>query len=192
MDIGLDYRPLTALSLTVRGFANIVDDAIVENVVSENPSQAQSVNAGKTKAYGLELSLNHKLNRIFEWYANYTFTSTDIENELDRDQDGAEIPFVPQNVGNVGLTVNWPLDFRMTAYLHVHGRIYDSTSKTNRRQFDSYEVLNFSIQKPLFKSRANRIDVYLKLYNITNNRYEMPWQFQDTGFAMTTGLALAF
>jgi outer membrane receptor protein involved in Fe transport len=140
----------------------------------------------------VEFSLNHKLSRIFEWYANYTLTSTDIENSLDADQDGAEIPFVPQNTANVGLTVNWPLDFRMSAYLHLHGKIYDSTSLMNRRQFDAYEVLNVSLLKPLFITGTNRVDAFVKLYNITNNRYEMPWQFRDTGFAVTSGLTLAF
>ena len=45
-DLGLDIRPMKNMVIGVRGFYNEVDDAIVENRVSENPSQSQSVNAG--------------------------------------------------------------------------------------------------------------------------------------------------
>jgi hypothetical protein len=30
------------------------------------------------------------------------------------------------------------------------------------------------------------------MYNITNNKFEMPWQFQDPGFAVAGGLKFVF
>ncbi|MBM3240512.1 TonB-dependent receptor [Candidatus Poribacteria bacterium] len=178
--------------LTVRGFANIINDAIVENVVSEKPSQSQSVNAGKTTAYGGEVSVNHKLSDVIEWFANYTYTTTEIQNDVDPDQDGANVPFVPENTINIGTTLNLPLDFRVITYLHIAGEIYDSTSKSGRNKFDSYELLNLKLQKTLIKRNTKQVDFYASFYNVTNNKFKMPWQFQDPGFSASGGIKAGF
>ena len=108
-DLGLDIRPMKNMVIGIRGFYNEVDDAIVENRVSENPSQSQSVNAGKTKSYGVELEIKHRFEKYAEWFANYTYTKTNIKNNVDKDQDGSNVPFVPNYMANLGVDVLFAL-----------------------------------------------------------------------------------
>lgn len=170
----------------------MIDDAIVETVVSKTPSQSQSVNAGRTTAWGAEMDLRRPVTGWLGWFANYTYTQTTIENDEDSDQDGADVPFVPAHMGNVGLTLSLPADITVAAYLHLAGSIYDSTSKANRRKFDSYEVVSVDVQKGLYRTANRSVDLYVELYNITNNEFEMPWQFQDPGFSAMVGVRASF
>ncbi len=78
-DGGINYSPLKNLITGVRGFYTVVDDAIVENRVSLNPSQSQSVNAGKATSYGIELEVKQILTQYLQWFVNYTYTWTNVE-----------------------------------------------------------------------------------------------------------------
>ena len=191
-DLGMDYRILKNMAFGVRGFLNQVEDAIVENRVSENPSQSQSVNAGKTSSYGFEAEIKHSFSKYADWFANFTYTKTDLKNDVDPDQDGSNVPFVPEYVGNLGVTGYLPLDFTVSAYLQAVGSYYDSTSKSGRKSFGPYEIINMKIQKVLFKTKDFKGNLVLDLINLTNRKYEMPWQFQDPGFSMFGSLELYF
>jgi iron complex outermembrane recepter protein len=191
-DLGIDVKPAQNLKLGVRGFCNVVDDQIIQVVVSNNPSQSQDINSGKTTTYGLELSLDHKPLDWLGWFANYTYTHSEIDNDKDPDQDGAEVPFVPEHMGNIGVNLSLPMDTELSIYMHLAGKIYDGTSKSGRQEFDAYEVLNAKLRKTLVKRQAYRLDAYLELYNLTNNDFKMPWQFQDPGFSATGGIKAVF
>jgi len=191
-DLGLDIRPIKNMVIGIRGFLNQVDDAIVENRVSENPSQSQSVNAGTTQSYGVELEIKHRFEKYVEWFANYTYTQTNIQNNVDKDQDGSNVPFVPNYMANLGVTTYLPYEFTVSAYLRAVGSYYDSTSKSGRKSFGPYETINMKIQKVLFKTKDFQGNFILDLINLTNNKYEMPWQFQDPGFSMFGSLELHF
>lgn len=191
-DLGVDLEPVDNLKFGARGFYTVVDDQIVTVVVSEDPSQSQDINADQTTSYGLELSVEQRLSNWLKWFANYTYTNAEIESDTDPDQDGAEVPFVPEHMGNVGASIRLPYDIEATIALHVTSSIYDSTSKSGRSEFDGYEVLNASIKKDFNLSESNTITAYLNFYNLTDNEYEMPWQFQDTGFSMMGGVKVTF
>jgi hypothetical protein len=95
-------------------------------------------------------------------------------------------------MGNIGVDVKLPYDVTASVYLHLAGSIYDSTSKSGRSEFDGYETLNASLKKRLLDSQAYKVDAYVDLYNLTNNEYEMPWQFQDPGFSAIGGIKVTF
>ncbi len=192
MIFGVDIKPIDKVKLGVRGFYNLVDDQIITVVASKTPSQSQDINAGKTTSYGVELSSEYQLDKWLRLFANYTYTNTEIENNNDPDQDGAEVPFVPEHMGNIGVDVKLPYDVSASVYLHLAGSIYDSTSKSGRSEFDGYETLNASLKKRLLDSQAYKVDAYVDLYNLTNNEYEMPWQFQDPGFSAIGGIKVTF
>jgi len=181
-DMGIDLRPLDTLKIDIRGFFNQVDDAIVENIVSRDPSQTKSFNAGKARSYGIEISFINDLSGDFKWFANLTYTASKITNSSDYDQDGSDIPFVPDTVINAGITMKLPWEIAASPYMHMAGRYYDSTSRTNRMEFGRYSVANIRFQKMLFKSGDDTVRVIIDLNNITDRRYEMPWQFRDPGF----------
>ncbi len=191
-DVGVDIRPSGDLTVGIRGFFNQIDDAIVDNVVHSSPSQTQSVNAGRASSQGIEISCEHSVTTKFEWFANATYTTTDVENPLDPSQNGSEIPFVPDYVVNVGITAQLPLEITASPYLQMIGTYYDSTSKSTRQAFGQYQVLNLKLNASLLRSSTIAINTALDLNNITGIRYEMPWQFEDPGFNFLFSLRLTF
>jgi iron complex outermembrane recepter protein len=190
-DLGTDVLLIPRVAISIRGFYTVVDDAIVENRVSLNPSQSQSVNAGKATSYGIETEIKHSLNKYLQWFANYTYTNTNIKNSINPDENGVDIPFVPDNVVNVGVNLNLPYGFLVSPYLHWVGAYYDSTSSTGRIKFGDYETLNVKLQK-VFAIEKAQLKCNLDLNNVTNNKYEMPWQFQNTGFSAFGSIEVNF
>jgi iron complex outermembrane recepter protein len=191
-DLGADIKVVENLTFGIRGFLNKVNDAIVDNVVSNNPSQTQSVNAGNSTSYGVELEVKHKASKYLEWFANYTYTKTEIKNDVDKDQDGSNIPFVPDYVANLGVTTYLPWDLTISGYLRCVGQYYDSSSKSGRQTFGPYQTVNMKVTKGLYKTKDYGIDLIVDLINLTNNQYTMPWQFKDPGFSAFGSVSFRF
>jgi iron complex outermembrane receptor protein len=183
VDLGADIRIGSGFRAGVRGFFNNVSEVIVDNVVSQDPSQTKSVNAGTLRSYGVEVSADQVINRFVQWFANLTWTGSRIGNDLDPDQDGASVTFVPNVTANVGLTLRLPGEIMISPFVTVIGDYYDSTSKSGRKQFGPYAVLSTKIQKAILLSDLTLIAA-VDLNNMTNNKYEMPWQFQNPGFSV--------
>jgi iron complex outermembrane recepter protein len=192
IDAGVDFRFFENIKLSVRGFMISVEDAIVENVVSQAPSQTMSVNAGKTRSTGGEVEMNHRLNDNLNWFINGTYMKSEIANPFDADQDGGTVPFSPELLMNAGLTLKTNFGLIVTPVLHYNDGYFDSSSKTGRQFFKPGVILNANISMDVYKSGKNRVSCYTQLYNLTDNEYEMPWQFKDTGFSMMFGIKAAF
>jgi outer membrane receptor protein involved in Fe transport len=192
LDLGGDFWVMNNLMFGIRGFYNVIDDTIVENVVSTNPSQTQSVNAGKSYAYGVEVELSQMISKSLNWFVNGTFTNTTVKNSIDKDQDGSDIPFVPNYMANIGLTAKLPYDIAISAYYQYIGAYFDSTSMSSRREFGKYGIVNVNVQKLLFKNESYRVNLSVDLNNLFNKKYEMPWQFQDPGFNALAKVELSF
>ncbi len=191
-DLGTDIWLMSNLNFGIRGFYNIVDDAIVTNRVSENPSQSQDVNAGKSKAYGAEVELSHQATKDIGWFINATFTKSKVKNNVDPDSDGTEIPFVPKFIANAGMSLRLPCELEFYPYVQYVGKYYDSTSKSGRKDFGDYFVANAKLVKGLFKGEKYSSKFILEINNIFNKKYEMPWQFQDPGFNMMGRIEFVF
>lgn len=192
LDGGIDLSLQNRLSIGLRLFHTEIKDAIIDIAVSQNPSQSQSINAGHSKAAGVELQFNQRLNDQFKWFANLTFVKTKIANKNDSDQDGANIPFSPEWVANAGFDVNLPFGISFSPYLNYNNGYYDSNSKSGRRLFKQGALLNAYASKCLVKQNKYGLDIFGQFYNITNNRFEMPWQFQDPGFSLMIGIKAKF
>ena len=192
LDLGFDFQATPKLYTGIRCFYNKIDDQILQIVISDSPSQSQDINAGKTTSYGLEAEIRQNPLEWLQWFANYTYTNTEIDNPQDSDQDGAEVPFVPEHMGNIGMNVRLPYDITASVYVQMMGKIYDSTSKQGRSEFESHELLNARVEKALMKEQSLNLNLFLDLYNITNNEFEMPWQFKDPGFSATGGIKAVF
>ena len=130
---------------------------------------------------GLEVTAEQRLSKLLSWFANFTYTHATVASELDPDQDGAQIPFVPNLTANLGLTLRLPLGFTIAPFLQIVGEFYDSTSKTGRQTFGPFAVANLRAQKTLFTS-AGAVAILVELNNIGHHRYALPWQFRDPGF----------
>ena len=191
-DFGADAHPWKGAAIGVRVFYNRINDAIVDNVVSTNPSQTISVNAGNAHSYGFEIPYDQDLTERVHLFANFTRTVTGINNPLDPDQDGAAITFVPGYVGNAGVEFRLPHGFTIAPALHAVGTYYDSTSRSGRQKFGPYQILNVRVEKTLLRTDEYAVVLFADLNNVTNQKYKMPWQFRDPGFNVFGGLDFRF
>lgn len=191
-DAGTDIRLKNNINISLRGFMIIVDDAIVENVVSQNPSQTMSVNAGRTSSTGAEIGFSHQLGKNLSWFANTTYMNTEVENPHDEDQDGGTVPFAPEFIANAGFTFNTNFGLSISPFMNYNDGFFDSSSLTGRNFFKPGFTLNSNISMDVYSKDDRRITCFAQLYNITNNKFELPWQFRDTGFSVMVGVRAAF
>lgn len=192
VDGGLEVALPLNFRISLRGFYLAVDDAIVENVARQSPSQSQSVNAGKTSSVGGEFEVREKINDWISWFANVTYMKTTVNNDLDPDQDGATVPFSPELVINAGLSFTAPFGLQITPALNYNNGFYDSSSKSGRKKFTPGSLLNAYISQRIVKKNNTQVSCFGQFYNLTNNKYEMPWQFMNTGFSVMGGLKVEF
>ena len=190
LDLGLNLQPVEGFRLGVRGFAIQIDDQIVQREVPvdpEDPAQSQDINAGLTETAGVELEATHRLGETVEWFANYTYTNAEVvENSEDPSKVGAKINFVPENAISAGVHLTFPKGLRATVSVQSYSGIYSDVSK-DAQIFDGYTLVNARLEQ-----RIGSLHLFLEPYNITNQTFEMPWQFQDPGFSANGGLMVSF
>lgn len=191
-DLGTNMNLPANLSLSARGFLMMVEDAIIDIRVSETPSQSQSINAGKTISSGFEMEVSQQLNSSLKWFANYTYMKTSIENERDTDQDGATVPFAPEHVANAGVSLETGFGLNIRPVINYNGAYYDSSSKSGRKKFTPGSLINVYTSQLIAKRECYAINLFATVYNLTNNKYEMPWQFRNTGIAVNGGFKINF
>jgi outer membrane receptor protein involved in Fe transport len=187
-DIGIEWEPIRGLNLGVRGFYNVIDDAIVDNA----GSPTQSFNAGTTIAKGIEIDLKHHLNESMEYFTNFTYNDTKVEDSKDVKNDDSDIPFVPRYMANIGITSFLPFDITASAYLQRVGSYYSTTDKTSRVKYGNYHTLNAKLQKNLIRNRDYSLSALLELNNLGDVHHPLPWDFENTGFNAHGSIALSF
>ena len=185
IDAGIDANLPASIKITVRAFSISVNDAIIDNVVSQNPSQTQSVNAGKTTSSGVEAEIKQILSSNIQWFVNYTYMKTNVK-------DAGTVPFAPEQVANAGINLSMPFGMMVSTYLNYNNGYYDSSDKTSRNFFKPGALLNVNISQKLAETQSYKVECFGQFYNITNNRYEMPWQFRNTGFSVMAGIRTSF
>ncbi len=192
-DLGFDWKLRSNIYCSFRAFNTVITNAIIDNVISQNPSQTMSVNEdGKTIGQGFELSFEQQIKEKLVWFVNTTYTNSQIIDPNNPDQDGVEVPFVPKIINNAGITLYLPYDIELSPWLHYSSRIYDNSSKANRNSFDSGVLINLFVSK-IFKIKENKkLSIFVQIYNLTNNKFEMPWQFRDPGPNINFGTRINF
>jgi iron complex outermembrane recepter protein len=191
VDAGIDLKLPEHLKITIRGFYTILQNGIVDNVVSLNPSQTQSINTEST-ANGGEIEISQRLNSTISWYVNGTYILSNIKNNLNTNQNNVEIPFSPHCIANIGGNLIIPFGLTLTPFLNYNGGFYDGISKTERQWYTPFFLLNTYIAQRLAKNNLYTLDCFVQLYNITNNQYNLPWQFKNPGFSGMFGMKVTF
>ena len=192
LDVGGSYRLEEGLQLGVRAFLIAIDDQISQVEVPASGSLSQDINAGKTTTQGLELEATYRVSEMVTCFGNFTYNSTDIENPEEPDKDGAKMNFVPERVVNAGVHLTLPRDVKATVTLQLFSGINTDISNVDPGELDGYELVNARVEK-LFRTKDGYdLSLYVESYNITNNKFEMPWGFQDPGFSATGGLTVSF
>ena len=194
IDLGMNYRPMEGLQVGLRGFNIVIDDQIVQRVVpvaEDDPAQSQDINAGNTATNGVELEVTHRLDNRVEWFANYTYTNAEVKEHEDESKVGAKINFVPESVIGAGVHLTLAQGLRATITAQSYSGIYSDINKDSD-PFDGYVLVNAHIQYGVRTQDGYDLNLYLEPYNITNQAFEMPWQFADPGFSVNGGLMVSF
>lgn len=191
-DMGIDWRPDPSVTIGMRGFANRISNAIVDDVVSIAPSQTRANNAGSATATGIELDFRQTVSDTTQWFTNLTAARTRIDNPGNPDQNGTQVPFAPDQVANAGFSTAIFGSVSVSPYLHWVGTYWDSTSRNSRQSYGNYGVLNVRLQKELRSDRTSSLGLFVDLNNLANRRYDMPWGFRDPGFNAFAGVNTTF
>ena len=181
LDLGSEVIIPANFKLSVRGFYLAITDAIIDNVVSQNPSQTQSVNAGKTTSAGVEAEVKQALSDNLQWFVNYTYMKTKVK-------DAGTVPFAPEQVANAGLNLTSTFGLKVSPYLNYNNGYYDSSDKASRAFFKPGALLNINVSQVIAKNEIYNVEAFGNFYNVTDNKYKMPWQFQNPGFSMMAGI----
>lgn len=195
VDCGFNYMLPLNVSLSSRVFYTILTDAIIDNDISldSTHSQSMSINAaGKTIGRGGEFGIYQQIDEKIDWFANLSYTLSEIDSPEDVDQDGVQVPFVPGMMNNVGVTLYLPYAIEISFWAHFGGIIYDNSSKSGRKSYDSGEDVNIHALKTFHLSENRIMTAFVKVYNITDNTFMLPWQFQDPGRSVTAGVKVTF
>lgn len=189
-DAGFDVDFRERSSLGIRGFYTLVDDAIVENMVSQNPSQSQSINSGSASSLGGEIELSMAHGEVFSWFANLTYLFTQTVNDQDADQNNAEIPFSPDLIMNLGAMLTTPFGLTIVPHANYNSGFYDATSLTRRTFYKPGFLLNLFASQRIVSFSHGSLECFARLYNLTDNDFELPWQFRNSGFSGMFGLRI--
>jgi iron complex outermembrane recepter protein len=192
IDAGIDIELPAYYKISIRGFYTIIQDAIVDNVVSQNPSQTQSINTGSSESTGCEIEISQQTNEKISWFVNGTYLATNINNDLDENQNSVNIPFSPNFILNMGFSYYAPIGLTLSPSLNYNDGFYDGILKTSRNFFKPGILINIYLSQILSRSNSYSVESFAQLYNITNNEYEMPWQFKNPGFSLMVGIKATF
>lgn len=188
VDFGVEAKLLqNNLKLGARAFFLSIKDAITDVVVSNTPSQTMSINAGdETTSNGFEVEINHTISDEFSWFANYTYMKPKIKG-----QENSTVAFAPNHIFNAGLFYKSDFGLKINPMLNYGSEYYDGNS-TLGDAFKQGVLVNLFVSQNIIKKSNADLDIFLKVYNLTNNKYEMPWQFRNTGTAITAGFVIDF
>ena len=181
VDLGTELLLPANLQVSVRGFYLSITDAIIDNVVSQDPSQTQSINAGQTTSAGVEAEVKQSISGTIRWFANFTFMKTNVK-------DAGTVPFAPEQVANIGIDLNFPFGLMISPYLNYNNGYYDSSDEAGRAFFKPGALLNINAAQVVAENDKMKVEAFGNFYNVTNNKYKMPWQFQNPGFSMMAGI----
>jgi hypothetical protein len=107
-------------------------------------------------------------------------------------KDAGTVPFAASNIGNAGINLSTLSGLNISTFLNYNSGFYDSSDETSRSYFEPGVLLNLNISQELAEGESYRVECFGQFYNLTNNKYEMPWQFQNTGFSFMAGLRASF
>lgn len=191
-DAGMELKFPANFNISIRGFYTILKDAIVDRVVSRNPSQTQSINSGSTRSVGGELEITQQVNTFLTWFVNGTYYNTNSQNDTNPLENDVEIPFSPMFTANAGLKFYSLTGFSLILSMNYNDGFYDGTSIIERKWYKPGFVLNAYAALNILDDELYDIECFTQLSNITNNDYELPWQFKNPGFSGMFGFKITF
>jgi vitamin B12 transporter len=137
-------------------------------------------NVQKTRAQGLELTIDLKPVEALNFQAQYTYT--DAENRL----TGAALPRRAKHVVSTSIDYRWPFGFKTGATLLHVGSTFDNAS--NSRKLEGYVLASVRASYPL----AEGIELYGRIENLLDDHYETTFRYGSPIRAAYGGVHVKF
>jgi outer membrane receptor protein involved in Fe transport len=187
-EVGARARLLPWLDADISGYWTDVRD----DIFSVSPSGTTGVffqNVGRTRRQGVEVGLRGRLGKLLEGYLNYAYTRATFQDRADLAtplppgvetvQPGDSLAMVPRHRINLGAAYHpWPwatlsLDVRYVGSQFLRG------DEVNRQPaLPGSWVAGLSAS-----AKVKRLEAFVRLNNVLNNRYETFGTFAVNGLA---------
>jgi len=168
-DVGINSKLWKGADLGVTYFHNLMKDLIYRKTVG---SVKKYVNVGKAVSKGVEAEFNQKLGFGIKFFANLTYTDSEIkENDADPQSVGKRLTYTPLWMWNVGLKFNHQ---KFSGYVlgHYVGKMYanDLNEDTASDVYGSYDK-HFTVDARLNYSFNKHATLSFEVDNIFNEKY---------------------
>ncbi len=162
-----------AIQLSIGGFYNRLENTFVleEGEGTENSRVFIRKNGKGLRVYGIEFDFGYKILKAFEFDVGWTFQKSLFDEP--EPEFGSKVPFkTPENYGFATFSIdaikgiNLLFSFEYTGKMklpHYRGYIKEDKLETT----PAYYTVSSTITKR-FQIEKNKVEVFLKVYNITN------------------------
>lgn len=147
-------------------------------------SQGYFYNVDKARAEGLELQADWKATDRLSLSANYTLD--DDEDRTPGATEGFQLARRPKNTANLDAGYVWPIKLRTDVAVRYAGMSYDDPGHTI--PLKAYALVDLRASYPI----RDNIEVYARIENLTDQRYETIYRYGTPRRAGYAGLRLSF
>ena len=128
-EIGVDYKPFSALTLSFTAFDNQVDDAIANVTIGVNQRERQNVDAVHSR--GLEIGANYEVGD-FNFHGSVALTDAEVEGSGDAAAlDGMRPAQTPDVAASLSLAWSPAANWLFSGTVRYVGEQYEDDLETN-------------------------------------------------------------
>ena len=198
----LSLRPEEANGWDAGVEQHLLDDTVVlqatyfgrrtHNLIEFTPTSAPPYgayqNVDKAEAEGVELEGQWHVTRALDLTANYTFDD-DEDRSPQSPTRGRQLIRRPKNTANLTATYVWPVRLSTSVAVRYAGNTFDVDQDTGDTVVvDSYTLVDLRASYPL----RNDIELYGRVENLADKRYETTYQYGTLGRAAYAGVRVSF
>ncbi len=142
-------------------------------------------NVARSEAQGIELQADWKATDALTLTANYTFDDSE-DRSPGSATEGDQLSRRPKNSGNLSATYVWPIKLTTTAAVRYAGQSFNSNGSAI--VLKGYTLIDLRASYPL----RDNLELYGRIENLTDERYETTYQYGTLGRAGYAGVRLSF
>jgi iron complex outermembrane receptor protein len=199
-DVGFDATPNKNLSVSMTFYQSSIKDFLGEKTLtaaevpswfSPDPGMAviQTINLGRVEIYGVEASLEYKINHRWSTSINHTYNVSKIkEYEEDRTVEGNYLSYTPRHMTKIGVTYDNPDLFTLGVFLTNVGERYGDLENTDAKKLDAYQVVGFKISREIIKG----LEVFGEVNNLTDEDYKEYYTTYNPPISAMAGVKYTF
>jgi iron complex outermembrane receptor protein len=179
-DVGFDATPNENLFVSMTFYQSSIKDFLGEKTLtaaevpswfSPDPGMAviQTINLGRVEIYGVEASLEYKINRRWSASMNHTYNVSKIKSyEQDPTVEGHYLSYTPRHTTKIGVTYDNPDLFTLGVFLTNVGERYGNLENTDDKKLGAYQVVDLKISREIIKG----LEAFAEVNNLTDEDYE--------------------